>query len=110
MNKVVQIRRPLDIVYEKADAQFFADHPDRQARIRRAYDDECNGEFWSLGPHDRNRRRIVLWRVPADNPYFDPLKPQLLKIPFIAYADETIEDRDDVLLPIIHDIMRNART
>lgn len=103
------------------DIQFFAQHPDRYAHIRmprkvlertlqRAvrYVDECAGEFWSLGEHDKSRRRIILWRVPKDNVYYDPEKPQILKIPFLAFADETIEDRDDVLLPIVHQVMMDA--
>ncbi len=101
-----------------SDAQFFADHPDRQARIRmpgkgpainaqRAVriQDECAGEFFSLGEHDKSRRRIIVYRLPKDNPRFNPDRPQLLKIPFLAFADEEIADRDDVLLPIIHEIM-----
>ena len=100
------------------DAQFFARHLDRYAHIRmprrvlertlqRAvrYVEECRGEFWSLGPHDKSRRRIILWRVPKDNAFYDPDNPQILKIPFLAFSDETIEDRDDVLLPIVHEIM-----
>lgn len=103
------------------DAQFFADHPDRQARIRlpgrgpainaqRAVriQDECAGEFFSLGEHDKSRRRIIIWRVPRDNLHFNPQHPPLIKIPFLAFADETIEDRDDVLLPIVHEIMSEA--
>ena len=104
------------------DAVFFAQHKDRQAHIRvpgkvleidkqRAanYVDECRGEFWSLGPHDKSRRRILLWKVPATNPMYDKKKPQILKIPFLAYADETIEDTDAVLLPIIHELMEGAK-
>lgn len=100
------------------DAQFFAQHPDRYARIRlprkvlertpqRAvrYVDECVPEFQTLGPHDKGRRRIILWRVPKDNVFYNPDSPQILKIPFLAFADETVEDRDDVLLPIIHHVM-----
>ena len=101
------------------DAQFFADHPDRYARIRMPrqvlardprtrqvrYVPECEGEFWSLGQHDKSRRRIILWRVPKDNVHYDPDNPQILKIPFLAFSDETIADRDDVLLPIIGEIM-----
>ena len=103
------------------DAQFFAQHPDRYAHIRmpklvlertlqRAvrYVEECQGEFWSLGEHDKSRRRIILWRVPRDNAFYDPDNPQILKIPFLAFADEAIEDRDDVLLPIVHEVMLNA--
>ncbi len=103
------------------DALFFAQHPDRYAHIRKpvkvlarnqqravGYVDECEGEFWSLGSHDLKRRRIILWRVPPDNVHYDPIKPQILKIPFILFGDETVEDRDDILLPIIHEMMVSA--
>ena len=33
---------------------------------------------------------------------------KLLKIPFLAFADETIEDDDDTLFPIVRDIMGDA--
>ena len=104
------------------DAAFFANHPDRQARIRlpgrgpatnaqRAVRivEESAGEFFSLGEHDKSRRRIIIWRVPRNNLHFDPRKPPLIKIPFLAFADETIEDRDDILLPILHSIMVDAK-
>ncbi len=98
------------------DAQFFVDHPDRKTHIRaprkvlttdvqRAvrYLDECELQFRSLGAHDRKRRRILLTRVDFVG---DPLPDnRVFKIPFLAFADETIEDRDDVLLPIVNDIM-----
>jgi hypothetical protein len=89
-----------------ADEQFFADHPDRLSHIRNANPHELNGEFWSLGPHDSSRRRILIWRVPD----YHPLKTRypLLRIPFLAFADETIEDEDRVLLPLIHEVMMNA--
>ena len=110
------------LVKNDPDKQFFVDHPDRQAHIRlpvkvlqadrqRAtrYVNECEGEFWSLGEHDKDRRRILLWKVPPTNQFYDPKKPAILKIPFLAFADETIEDRDDILLPILHEIMVNAK-
>ena len=103
------------------DEQFFAQHPDRRAHIRlpertphrdsqRAvrYLDECELEFRSLGPHQLNRRRIILYRVPKDNPMFNKDQQQILKIPFLAFADETIEDEDHILLPMIHRIMMDA--
>ena len=103
------------------DDQFFAQHPDRQAHIRRPefkahrdsqravrYLDEEELAFRSLGPHQKDRRRILLYRVPKENPMFDKAKPQILKIPFLAFADEEIADRDDILLPIIHQIMMDA--
>lgn len=101
------------------DEQFFAQHPDRQARIRKpagtlvtdrktrraGVETECEQEFRSLGDHARDRRRLLLWRVPRDNYFFDPEKPQILKIPFLLFSDEEVADRDDVLLPIIAEIM-----
>lgn len=104
------------------DGQWFKDHPDRQSHIREPirqleidrrhgtrYTDECAGEFFSLGDHDKDRRRVLLWRVPETNPFYDPKKPQILKIPFLSFGDETLEDRDDILLPVIHEVMANAR-
>ena len=103
------------------DAQWFADHLDRQAHIRQpvkvlemnkqravAYMDESEREFRTLGPHDKGRRRILLWRVPADNPYQKVKPNQILKIPMLAFSDESIEDDDATLLPILDTIMREA--
>ena len=106
------------------DEEFFASYPDRQTRIRKPvttlhvvkdaqrsvrYMPECENEFFALGEHKKERRRILLWRVPEGNPWFDPRQPKILKIPFLAFADETIEDRDDILLPILYGIMESAR-
>jgi len=95
------------------DAQFFIQHPNRQVRIRlpvktahrdqqRAvrYLDECEIEFRHLGGHDPRRRRIIAVRLTHPN--------TIMKIPFLAFADETIEDRDDVLLPLLQTIMVQA--
>jgi hypothetical protein len=101
-----------------ADARFFLQHPDRQARIRlpgrelhkdqqRAvrYLGESELQFRSLGPHDPKRRRIIAFRTPADHPSHPNT---ILKVPFLAFADETIEDTDAVLLPILAEIMMQA--
>ena len=103
------------------DAAFFAQHPDRKARIRlpakevyrdqqRAvrYLDESELQFRSLGPHDPKRRRIIAYRVPKDNPMYDPANPQILKLPMLLFADETVADDDKTLLPIVHQIMLDA--
>lgn len=100
------------------DAQFFRQHPDRQARIRlpskemhrdrqRAvrYLDESELQFRSLGFHDVRRRRILVWRTPANHPSHPNT---IIKVPFLAFADEEIADRDDVLLPLIDSLMREA--
>jgi hypothetical protein len=101
------------------DAQFFSQHPDRRARIRlpgrelhrdqqRAvrYLSESELQFRSLGPHDEKRRRIIAYRTPTDHPSHPN---HIMKIPFLLFADETVEDRDDVLLTIVDQIMREAR-
>lgn len=92
------------------DAAFFAQHADRYAHIRNPITGECRGEFWRIGTHDPSRRRILLWRVPKDNPAYNEQRRPILKLPFLAFADEEIADRDDVLLPIIHEIMANAKS
>lgn len=106
-----------------SDEQFFLAHPDRQAHIRlprmvSAIDkarrvrmvEECQGEFWSLGEHDKKRRRILLWRVPSDRwhliPNHDGKTQPIMKLPLLAYSDETIEDTDEVLVPILDEIMK----
>ena len=101
-------RKALIVAFDNSDKRFFEQHPDRSAHIRLPFQGECHGEFFSLGDHNRARRRIVLWRVPRDNPHYSRLKEPILKIPFLAFADETIEDTDEVLLPIIHQIMSEA--
>lgn len=109
---------------DQEDVRFFFQHPDRRAHIRSpnmaeeiaidqqrhtSYVGEMEREFRTLGPHKRDRRRIILWRVPEDNPFYDPKKPAILKVPFLAFSDEEISDRDDILLPILHEIMMGAK-
>ena len=96
-------------LWERTDGTYFRRYPDRRYHIRNAYKSECAGEFWALGPHDENRRRIILCRVDAEQ---EQLlyngKAVVQKIPFLAFADESIEDSDDVLFPIVRDIMADA--
>lgn len=107
---------------DEEDVRFFFQHPDRRAHIRKPkmapeidsaraahMVGEMEREFRTLGAHKMERRRVILWRIPSDNPHFDPQRPGILKIPLLAFADETIEDRDDILLPIIHQLMEQAR-
>ncbi len=93
-------------LWEWTDGTYFLRWPDRRYHIRNAYKGENAGEFWALGPHDANRRRIILCRVDALQ---EPLPDnKVMKIPFLAFADESIEDSDDVLFPIVRDIMADA--
>ena len=99
--------RILARLYEKSDTLFFQYHRDRKAHIRQSYDGECEDEFRSLGLHKRGRRRILLTRADFEG---NPLPGnKVMKIPFLAFGDETIEDRDDILLLIIADIMYDAK-
>lgn len=102
-------RKALIVAFDNSDRNFFKEHPERHAHIRLPFQDEAAGEFWQLGDHQRTRRRILLWRVPRDNPHYHPVKQPLIKLPFLAFAEEVIEDRDDILLPIIETIMREAQ-
>src|SRR5580700_11002732 len=92
------------LVKNDPDSQWFHSYPDRQSHIRNPikilmtdkqrgthYVDELAGEFWSLGDHNKDRRRILL-----------------LKVPFLLFGDESVEDTDAVLLPILHEIMTDA--
>ncbi len=94
---------------DRQDVCWFFDRPDRQSHIRPPFGNEMQGEFWSLGSHDANRRRVLLWKVPLENPFYDPKKPQILKVPMLAFADEEISDRDDILLPILHEMMSQQK-
>ncbi len=100
------------------DEQYFREHPDRKARIRRPskelfgdqqravrYLDEAELQFRSLGPHDPRRRRIIVYKTPAGHPTH---ANHLLKIPFLKFADEEIRDDDRTLLEIVHNLMIEA--
>lgn len=100
----------LQELFDRADKAFFQQHADRTTRIRGPWRfggvTECQGEFWSLGPHDVTRRVILLWRVTPGHPAYEQHPNHVLKIPLLKFADETIEDRDDILLPIIQELMQ----
>lgn len=100
------------------DEIWFMSNPGRQAHIREPrkepakdkqravrYLDEQELAFRSLPAHDPKLRRMILWRVPPDNPAFDPANPQILKIPFVLLPGEVIEDTDERLVALIHELM-----
>lgn len=88
------------------DEIWFAEHPDRQTHIRTAQPGESEKEFRALGPHHVSRRRVLLWKIPADAPIG---AGKIADIPFVAAADESVEDTDAVLLPILAEFMGKAR-
>lgn len=95
--------RALTNLFDKADSDYFRYNHHRKAHIRKAFAGENEAEFQTLGYHEKNRRRILLTRVDYERNFLP--KQKVLKIPFLAFADEEIADRDDVLLPIIEEIM-----
>lgn len=98
--------KALAILWERTDVGFFRQHPDRCYHIRKAYIGEHAGEFWSLGAHDKNRRHVLLCRVDYEK---QPLPDgKILKLPMLAFADESIADTDEVLAPIVQEIMLKA--
>ena len=58
-----------------------------------------------MGPHNESRRRIIVYKTPANHPSHPN---HLLKIPLLAFADETIADDDRTLLEIVHKLMLQA--
>lgn len=87
------------------DERWFAQYPRRQWHIRKAWLLEQAGEFMSLGFHDPERRRILMWKVPKGTPF---MVGQIMKVPFLQFADETIQDTDAYLGPIWHQVMQDA--
>lgn len=100
----VSDRAPFELI--DTDKAFFADFPQRKTRIRDAIGDEQDAAFQSLGDHDRSRRRMVIWKLPPSMRQHGT--PELLKIPFLAFGDETIENEDRILMPIVHQLMEDA--
>lgn len=99
-------RKALVVAFDNSDKNFFRQHPDRLCHIRLPFQGEAAGEFWTLGDHNRTRRRILLCRADANGRKLPDGK--ILKIPFLAFSDETLEDRDDILLPLVQQIMQDA--
>lgn len=96
----------VELILPGSDRAFFIDHPDRHYRIRLPVGDEYRREFLSLGPHNEDRERVLVARTPRNVRRQSGVA--LMPIPMLARADETIEDRDDVLGPIFHQIMQAA--
>lgn len=88
------------------DRTFFTSHRDRKLRIREPIGEECRREFVQFGQHAEHRRRVIVSRIPAG--MMKRHNVDFMRIPFLLFADETVEDRDDILAPILGQIMRNA--
>lgn len=82
------------------DVRWFVTHGERLTRIRTPWPGEMAQAFEVLGMHDRARRRILTWKAPNNGVLF--------RVPFVAHADETIENEDEVLIPILDQMMAEA--
>jgi hypothetical protein len=88
------------------DEQFFRDHGDRETRIRLPAPGENESDFQTLGPHQIHRRRIIAVR--AHGAMAARMGIKVMRIPYLLFADETVEDTDENLSPIVDRLMREA--
>lgn len=89
-----------------ADRVFFREHPERRFHIRPPFGDEYRQEFRQFWMHDEDRRRIIVFKIAAGL-----AKRHMVdygRVAFLAFADETIEDTDEVVGPILAEIMGEA--
>jgi hypothetical protein len=86
------------------DVRWFMKHRHRCSRIRASEKGEAENDFLRLGDHDRERRRMIILRIP-DGPHHGAL----IWMPVVLYSDETVENTDEVLMPIVHEFMQEAR-
>ncbi len=86
------------------DTLFFQKHRGRHARIRKPFGNEAEDDYRQLGYHDPARRRMLVWKVPQDGPF----PGRLIPVPIITGFDESIEDDDAILLPMLAEIMNDA--
>lgn len=89
-----------------ADRVWFKERPTRRLRLREPVGEEYRNEFRSLGMHEEHRRRIIVSRIAAG--LAKRHNVDFMRIPFLLYADETVEDTDEVLGPILAEIMGDA--
>lgn len=97
---------PIPAAARLADRGFFRDHADRKLRIREPIEGEYQTEFRQFGMHDETRRRVIVSRVPSGAAKRHNI--DFMRIPFLLFGDEAVEDTDEILRPILDEIMRDA--
>lgn len=107
MAESVPVAPPIPIEAKLADRLFFLEHADRKRRIRLPVGEEYRNEFRQFGWHDEGRRRVIVARIAAG--LSKRHNVDFIRIPFLLFSDETVEDRDDVLAPFLDEIMRDAQ-
>lgn len=103
---ITPLAPPIPAEARMADRVWFKEHRDRKLRIREPFKEEYLREFRGLGMHSENRRRVIVSRIPAGMAKRHNV--DFMRIPFLLFADETVEDTDEILAPILDRIMRDA--
>jgi len=103
---VTELAPAIPAAAKLADRIWFKEREGRKLRIRLPVGDEYHREFLSFGMHDADRRRVIVGRVPAG--MAKRYNVDFMRIPFLLFADETVEDTDEVLKPILDELMRRA--
>jgi len=104
--RVIGLAPPIPAAAKLSDRAFFGEHRDRKYRIRPPAGDEYLREFRGFGMHDETRRRVIVFRLPSGMAKRHNV--DFGRVPFLLFADETVEDTDEILRPILHEIMQNA--
>ena len=89
-----------------ADRVWFAAHSGRKLRIRPPIGDEYREIFRTFGMHEEGRRRVIVCRLPGWQ--MRRHNVDFARVAMLLYADETVEDTDEVLAPILDELMREA--
>jgi hypothetical protein len=90
------------------DVIWFRQRARRDYRIRVPAQGEFACAWIMLGMHNQDRRRVLVWRVPKNNPGRKMIPDGLMRVPFLAEADESIEDDDFVLKRLMARMMKDA--
>jgi hypothetical protein len=89
-----------------ADRIWFKEHPARKMRLRPPIDDEYETEFRGFGMHAKDRRRIIVFRISTGAGRRHNV--DFARVAFLLFADETVEDTDEIIGPILGQLMREA--
>lgn len=97
---------PIPASARLADRVWFNEHSARKLRLRPPVEGEYVNEFRQFGMHEEGRRRVIVAKIPAGMAKRHMV--DYMRIPFLLFADETVEDTDEVLAPILDKIMKDA--
>ena len=90
------------------DPLYFRQQPRRSHRLRTPAPGEFAHAWQTLGGHEASRRRVLVWRVPKDNPMRDAVPGGMMRIPFIMRQDEAIADDETTLATLLAHMMKDA--